>query len=186
MSGTHRDILKDLGLLGLSIVVAIIFSQSSVLEKLLVSAQEYKILGSFIAGLFFTSVFTTAPAIVALGEISQVFSLFTVAFFGAIGAVVGDMLIFYFVKERFSEHLTELFAHQSFSKRVRVLFKRRSFRWITFLVGGLVIASPLPDEIGISILGFSKMKPSRFILLSFVCNLVGIVLIGLAARAFVV
>lgn len=184
MSETNKkDLLRDIGLLALSILIAVLFARSSALTALLVSAQEYKILGSFIAGIFFTSVFTTAPAVVTLGALAQTTPLLLVALFGAAGSVLGDMIIFYFVRERFSEHLTALFAHQSGSKRIRVLFKRRAFKWITFLVGGLIIASPFPDEIGISLLGFSKMKSSSFMLLSFSCNFFGILLVGLAAQA---
>ena len=62
--------------------------------------------------------------------------------------------------------------------------KLKFFRWLTFLVGGLIIASPLPDELGISILGFSKMKVSWFIAISLVFNFIGILLIGVVARAF--
>jgi len=54
---------------------------------------------------------------------------------------------------------------------------------LTFLVGGLIIVSPFPDEIGVSLLGFSKMRTSWFISLSFVFNFTGILLVGWVAKA---
>jgi len=72
--------------------------------------------------------------------------------------------------------------HRSIWRRFHLLFKRRFFRWITFFVGGFILASPLPDELGIAVLGFSKMRAKYFVLLSFVFNFLGIVLIGFTAR----
>jgi hypothetical protein len=77
----------------------------------------------------------------------------------------------------------ELIGHRTFGKRMRSFFKLRLFRWLSLFVGGLIMASPLPDEVGISLMGMSKIKVPWFVTLSFVFNFIGIVLIGLAARA---
>ncbi len=77
----------------------------------------------------------------------------------------------------------EIIKHQGAGKRIKLLLKLKFFRWLTFLAGGLIIASPLPDELGISLLGFSKMKTSWFIPLSFAFNFIGILLIGWVAKA---
>ncbi len=175
--------MQDVGIIVLSICIAIILIESNVLSEILDSTKDLVFVGSFIAGLFFTSIFTTAPAMVTLGEIAQGHSIILNAVIGALGAVLGDLIIFRFVKDRFSEHLTDLLATQGGGRRLRALLKRRSFRWITFLLGGLIIASPLPDELGVSLLGFSKMRASGFVILSFLGNFLGILLIGLAARA---
>ncbi|MEQ1561100.1 MAG: hypothetical protein ABL899_00085 [Nitrospira sp.] len=174
---------QDIAIIAMSVLVAIMLSKTGALESLLSSTASLKFAGSFIAGMFFTSVFTTAPAIVTLGEIAHSNSLILTAFFGALGAVVGDVIIFRFIEDRLSEHLVELVKHESWWKRVRALFKLKYFRWFTFLLGGFIISSPLPDELGIGLLGFSKMKMSVFIPISFFFNFVGIVLIGIVARA---
>ena len=166
-----------------SIFIAVVLVQTDILIKILTSTQELELLGSFIAGIFFTSVFTTAPAIVTLGEIAQNNSIISVAVLGSIGAVIGDLVIFYFFRDRFTEHIMELVQHQGIGKRIKVLLKQKSFRWLTFFVGGLIIASPLPDELGISLLGFSKMRTSWFIPLSLIFNFLGILLIGWIAKA---
>lgn len=186
MSTNNRKnnfLLQDMAIIVLSIIIAVILVKTKVLIKILTSTQELELLGSFIAGMFFTSVFTTAPAIVTLGEIARANSILPTAIFGAIGAVVGDLIIFRFVRDRFSEHLMEIIKHQGAGKRIKLLLKLKIFRWLTFLAGGLIIASPFPDELGISLLGFSKMRTSRFIPLSFAFNFSGILLIGWVAKA---
>ncbi len=176
-------LLHDVLSIIVSIGIAVILVQTNVLTKILTATQEFQFLGSFIAGLFFTSVFTTAPAIVTLGEIARIHEIVPTALFGAMGAVVGDLVIFRFVRDTFAEHILELIRHRDMGKRMAVLLKLKLFRWLSFFVGGLIIASPLPDELGVSLFGFSKMKMVWFIPLSFFFNFIGIVLIGLVARA---
>lgn len=77
----------------------------------------------------------------------------------------------------------ELLGHQGSIKRIKAVFRLRFFRWLTWLLGGLIIASPLPDELGIGLLGFSKMKLAAFIPLSLIFNSLGILVIGLVARS---
>ncbi len=167
-----------------SVLVAIGLGRSGLVISLLTKTKEMEVLGSLIAGSFFTSVFTTAPAIVALGQIAHENSILLTALFGAFGAVIGDLVIFRFVRDRLSEHLVDLYSHKNKGLKMRPLFRRRIFRWLTFLVGGLIIASPLPDELGIAVLGFSKISLRRFIPLSYLFNFIGILLIGLVAKAF--
>jgi len=180
-NGNH--ILQDIAIIALSVLVAVLLMRTGVLVNLPVSAGEMQVFGAFIAGMFFTSVFTTPPAIVALGEIARIDGILVTAFAGAAGSVVGDLIIFRFIRDRFAEHLLELVGHRTFGKKFKALLKLRYFRWFTFFLGSLIIASPLPDELGISLLGFSRMKVRWFMPVSFVLNFIGIVFIGLVARA---
>ena len=112
----------------LSIFIAVILVKTKILIGILISTKELKLLGSFITGMFFTSVFTTVPAIVTLGEIARTNSVVLVAIFGAMGAVVGDLIIFRFIRDKLSEHLLELAKHQGAGKRFKVLLKLKYFR----------------------------------------------------------
>lgn len=167
-----------------SIGVATLLARSSFFEVILASTKEFEILGSFVAGMFFTSVFTTAPAIVVLGEISQANGILVTAILGALSAVAGDLVIFRFIKDSLGEHIALLRSAPSPKVCLEeCLRNRRMFRWLTFVAGGLVIASPLPDELGVSMLGMSKMRLSVFIPISFAFNFLGILAIGLVASA---
>lgn len=177
--------MQDLAIITMSIVFAVFLVETSILSKILLSTLRLELFGSFVAGLFFTSIFTTAPAIVTLGQIAHSSgSVWSTALFGALGAVVGDLFIFKFVRDRLSEHFLELIKHEGYWKRVKALLRLKYFRWITFLLGGLIIASPFPDELGIGLLGFSKMKVKTFIPISFIFNFIGIVIIGFVAQNF--
>ena len=177
------DFLRDIAIIFLSILIAVVLVKTDVLIKILLSARELEFLGSFVAGIFFTSVFTTAPSVVTLGELARDNSVFLVAVFGGLGAMVGDWIIFRFVRDRFSEHLLELLRHKKAGKRIRAVFRLKLFRWLAFFIGGLVIASPLPDELGIALWGFSKLGGWRVLLFSFISNTLGILLIGLVAKS---
>ena len=177
-----NNLVRDLALVILSVFIAIILVKTGVLKELITSTQEVRFIGSFIAGIFFVSVFTVAPATVALGEIAQSNSVITVAIIGGLGALIGDLIIFRFVKDRVFQHFSYL-IRISKSERLFSIFKLRLFRWVIPFMGALIIASPLPDEIGIAMLGLSKMKNSYFILLSFVLNSAGILIVGLIAKA---
>jgi hypothetical protein len=110
-------LMRDIAIIALSILVAVILARTDALVNILTSSKELELLGSFIAGMFFTSLFTTAPAMVTLGEIAQTNSLFLTALFGAIGAATVDLIIFIFVKDRFSKHVMEVVATSGKGKR---------------------------------------------------------------------
>lgn len=175
-------LLQDAAIIFISVLVAVILAKTGVLKNILISTNELGLFGGFLSGMFFTSVFTTPPAMVALGEIARIDGIIATAIVGAVGAVIGDLVIFRFIRDRFAEHLLELTGHKSLGKKLKALLKLRHFRWFTFFLGGLIIASPLPDELGIGLLGFSKMKLRWFIPLSFSFNFIGILLIGLIAK----
>ena len=176
-------ILRDVAIIFLSILIAIILAKTDILIRILVSARELELLGSFVAGMFFTSVFTTAPSTVTLGELARNNSVFLVALFGGLGAMADDWIIFRFVRDSLSEHIPKLIRLPAGGRRLRLIFKTKLFRWLAFLVGGLIIASPLPDEIGIALWSFSRLGGWRMAATSFVFNTVGILFIGLVAKS---
>ncbi len=176
-------IIEDIIIVVLSIFAAVVLVQTQILAQILASTQEFKLIGSFVAGMFFTSIFTTTPSIVALGEIAQMQPVLHVAFLGALGALIGDLIIFRFIKDRLSDHLMELMKHQVAGTKLKFRHHLTFFKYLTFFVGGIIIASPLPDEVGIGLLGLSKMNMKLFIPIAFLGNFVGILLIGIVANA---
>jgi hypothetical protein len=176
------DLAKDVTIICASIIFAILIAKSGAVEQLLGLTRDIGILGSFITGIFFTSILTLAPATVVLGEIAQTTPLLQVALYGATGAVIGDLLIFFFIRDGISDDVTSFFKSTRFS-RFFFLFRHKRMKWISPVVGALIIASPLPDELGIALMGFSKVKTALLIPISFVMNALGIVLVGLVARS---
>lgn len=185
--GTKRELIRDLLVVIFSILVAILLAVTPALSAVLLAGRSWHALGSFIAGIFFTSIFTTAPATVALAEISHSNSLWLTAFFGACGALLGDLFIFKFVRDNVARDFEFIFREIRQEKRWLKIHHHwkelHAFKWLVPLAGALLIASPLPDELGLTILGLSKIKMRVMIPLTFGLNLLGIVVIGLLGRA---
>ena len=181
MNNHANNLVRDLALVVFSILIAIILAKTGAFQDLITSTQEVRLIGSFIAGILFVSVFTAAPATVALGEIAQSNSIITVAIIGGLGALIGDLLIFRFVRDKVSQDFSYL-VKISRTERFFSVFKLKLFRWVIPFVGALIVASPFPDEVGLAMLGLSKTKTSVFIPLSFFLNLIGILIIGLIAK----
>ncbi|MBI2450784.1 MAG: hypothetical protein HYV52_00375 [Parcubacteria group bacterium] len=181
MKDSNGNLIKDLAIIAFSVLIAILMVKTGALKTLLVSSQEVKLIGSFVAGIFFVSIFSAAPATVALAEIAQSNSIFWSAFFGGMGALVGDLIIFRFIKNRLTDDFLQL-IRKTKSERLASLFRLRLFKWLIPFVGALVVASPLPDELGLMMMGLSKMKTSLFMPISFFLNFLGILTIGLIAK----
>ena len=137
-----------------------------------------------IAGAFFTSLLTVVPATVVLLEVAQTFNPFLVAVLGGAGAVIGDLFLFLFVREAVSRQ-APLFLKESQRRYLRSLFAHPLLHWLLPLCGAIIIASPLPDEFGLALMGLSRMDIKVFIPLSFTMNFIGIALLALAARSVV-
>lgn len=201
MRHKKRHVIQDFLVIAISLVLAIYLANTDVVGEFAnifkanslsgaIGGLEFNLLpyiGFFVAGMFFTSAFTTAPAIVLLGEFAQHNNILTVALLGGIGAVVGDFILFTFVKDRVSIDLKYIFelsrGRNPLIKRLSAVFHARLFRFFAPFVGGLIIASPLPDELGVTILGLSKMNNKVFLLISLCFNIIGIYVIGSVARA---
>ena len=115
---------------------------------------------------------------------AQTNSILLMAFFGGLGALLGDLIIFCFVKNNLSEDFLYLIKKTK-SERLMSIFRLKLFRWLIPLLGAIVVASPLPDELGLMMMGLSKMKTALLIPLSFLLNSLGILIIGLIAKAII-
>src|SRR3989338_8904963 len=177
-----RHLRQDFFILLASIAVAWAIVHFGIVETLLLYTGDGVLLTGFIAGMFFTSVMTTAPAIAVLGVLSFHINPLALAIAGGLGAVCGDYLIFAFVRDRLGDDFAYLIKRTG-TPRFFKIFHRKSFRWVLPFIGGLIIASPLPDELGLALLGLARMRTGRFLLLSFALNSAGILLIALAAHS---
>lgn len=185
MDNLRNRLLRDLSIVGLSVIVAVILAKSAALEEFFTTASEWRAISALVAGALWVSVFTAAPATVALAELAQANSLFLVALFGGLGALFGDWLIFRFIKYNLAEgfiHLFHLIKKPEHEKWLAFL-PRKYLRWLAPVLGIVIIASPLPDELGLLLMGLSKIKTSVFIPLSFALNFLGILAVGTVARS---
>lgn len=177
------NIREDIIALGVSVLLAWFLFYSEALTNLLAATETGKILESFVVGIFFTSAFTLVPASFFLAQLSQVISPWLVAFFGALGAMCGDLILFLFIRDRLASDIKALFP-KGVVRHVLRSFHFGFWKWLAPLLGALIIASPLPDEFGISLLGLSRVRVAVLLPIAFVMNFLGILLIIAVARVF--
>jgi len=132
-------------IVALSIVAAVILAKSGLISSFVELTSGSKAFSSFIAGAFFTSIFTVAPAGVALAAIGGSFPPILVAFFGALGAILVDHIIIYFVRKDLTEDLDGL-SEMAFKRHLIRAFHFGFLKWAAFIIGLFFIATPLPDE----------------------------------------
>ena len=173
---------KNTTLLIISLGLFFYFAQSDVVQAVVKSVGSLGYIGALIAGIFFVSTFTAAPAAVVMFKLAEYLNPLEVALFAGIGAMIGDYLIFRFLKDRVYDELQPAFTRMG-GKYLVDLFKTPYFAWLLPLIGAIIIASPLPDEAGISILGLSKLNKWQFLIISFLLNATGIFFIVLLAQS---
>lgn len=164
------------------IIVAIFLIQSDFINNFITSLDGLRWLGMILAGIFFTSLFTTAPAIAVLGVFALNSPIWEVVLFGGIGAVIGDFIIFSFVRGRVYKELEFLLSEPS-KNRIPLIFKKELFKFLLPFIGALFIASPLPDEMGVAMLGISNISKKNFFILVFLLHSFGIFVVVSLARA---
>jgi hypothetical protein len=172
---------KNTFLLVLSIALFIYFAESDFVQNIIAQVGNFGYIGAFVAGIFFVSTFTVVPAMAVLFHLAEQLHPIEVAVLAGLGAMLGDYIIFRFMKDRVFDELLPL-ARKFHTSKVKAMFTSPYFAWLLPLVGATVIASPLPDEVGVSMLGLSKIKKWQFFLLAFVLNAVGILIVILLAQ----
>lgn len=174
---------KNTALLVLSLVVLFFITDTQAFQNLIAVVSGFGYLGVFAIGLMLASVYTVASASVILFGLVESFDPLVIALIAGLGAVVADYVIFRFLKDRVLHELEPLVKHMGGSYLGK-LFHTPYFIWLIPFVGAVIIASPLPDELGISMLGLSKIGNWPFVALSFLLNAIGIFIIVTLARAF--
>lgn len=177
-------LLKDSSLIFGSIALAVFLLLNPVVDQILASTMQVDVLVSFLAGVFVTSVLTAPSAVVVFGELGGVMSPWLIAFVGAFGSVCGDLILFRFVRSHFTEDINVFVRSHTF-KKLFSFSRFKTFRWLLPFIGGILIASPLPDELGVTLLGVTKLPTKFFMIISYFSNFVGILLIALIGQSLV-
>ena len=131
-------------------------------------------IGTFLSGIFFAYGFTAAPATAILLVMSKWQNIIIAGIAGGLGALAGDFIIFKFIRHSMMGE-TEMLKMRFFPGSVQHPFLRK---YVIPILAGFIIASPLPDEIGVSMLAASRIISTRvFAVISFLLNTAGIFVI---------
>jgi len=157
----------------------IIFSNNHV-ENFILSLGSFSYLGIFIAGIFFSFGFST-PFAIGFFVNSNPTSILLAAVIGGFGALISDLLIFKIIRFSFMDEFKRIERTRFINSIKKTLKKDLGSKinsYLIFILAGIVIASPLPDELGVSMLaGLSNINVKVMALISFIMNSLGILII---------
>jgi uncharacterized membrane protein YdjX (TVP38/TMEM64 family) len=168
---------KNLTFLLLSLVLAYFVLRNENLHSYLLHLGNFGYLGAFLAGILFVSTFTVATGAIILLVLAESLSPIEIGIIAGLGAVVGDFAIFRFVKDDLAREIKQIYNLLNKNHHFSKVLHTKYFSWTLPVVGAIIIASPLPDEIGVSLMGISKLKTYQFFLVSFILNAIGIFLV---------
>ena len=167
---------KNLTLIGLSVFITLLLSGYETFHSLLLNLGELGYIGAFIAGILFVSTFTVTTGALILLVLAEKLSPVEIGIIAGLGAVIGDLIIFRLVKNNLFEEIQPIYEKLGGDHLANVLHSKY-FSWTLPVIGAIIIASPLPDEVGVSLMGISNMKLYKFLLISFILNAVGVFLV---------
>jgi len=156
----------------LTIILAFYLHFSGILKQLVELTGDFGIIGVLISGIFFGYAFTAAPATASLISYTNYFNPLIISFIGATGTMIGDLLLFNFFKKGLPKEVDTIIKKTKMHK-----LKKSKYKWILPGMAGFIIASPLPDEVGISLLGINKFDTKTFMFLAFALNFIGLLII---------
>ncbi len=145
----------------------------------------------FLGGLLFSFGFTTPFAIAIFIEMADTVNPLWGALIAGFAAMISDMAIFEFVRFSFMDEFHRL-NKTSTIRWFRKLFHQESIpehirQYISLSVAGILIASPLPDELGVTLMSSaSELKPRTFASVCLLCDCVGVLIVLLATQALAV
>ncbi|MEM3370237.1 MAG: hypothetical protein QXW00_02055 [Candidatus Woesearchaeota archaeon] len=140
-------------------------------------------LGTFIAGMGFTYGFTAAPATAILLLLSKSQNIIIAGLIAGAGSLIGDLLIFYLVRDTLDDEIKK-FKDEAIIKYIISRVPTWARKFLVPILAGIIIASPLPDEIGVALLASaSEVSGRTFSAISYVLNTSGIFVILFLGRA---
>lgn len=184
MSAWRKYKYKNLTLFFLSLIFAFLLGRYEPFRALLLNLGDFGYIGAFFAGALFVSTFTVSIGAVILFILAESLLPLEIAIIAGLGGVVGDFTIFRFIKDNLSSELGSLYDHVDGDHHLQKILHSKYFSWTLPVIGAIIIASPFPDELGVSLMGISKMRTYQFLIVSFFLNSIGIFLIVSAFPIF--
>lgn len=165
---------KNLTFVFIGIIATLILARTEGFNEFLIQIGSWGYVGAFFAGMLFVSTFTVTLGALLLFDFAQTLNPYELAIIGGIGGSMGDLFIFSLIKDNLMGEITEIYNKDFNGKHLSRILHTKYFHWMMPVVGAVIMASPLPDEAGISLMGLSKISTDKFILISFLLNMVGI------------
>ena len=135
------------------------------------------LVGAFFAGVMYVYGFTAAYGTAIFLILAKGNDLVMTGLVAGAGALLGDILIFKFLRRSFSDELL-LLSKEKFFAEIGKKLPLGTKKFFLPAIGGLIIASPLPDELGILLLAASPVVSTKnFAAISYILKTAGILFI---------
>ena len=168
----------------ISLSVAWWIIKSGVVNQFVDSLSTLKFVAEFIAGAFYTSVLTIPIALAMFISLAPNQNPIIFALIGGLGASVVDYLLIKLYRNNVSKDLLPLTKHFKIFL-IRKTLKLLHLDFIIPVLGALIIASPLPDELGLFFLGSSNLSTRQIFILTYIFNTTGILVIVAPINLFI-
>lgn len=157
--------------------------RSEMFNNLVKMVLPLKFVAEFLAGIFYVSFLTAPISIAMLLVLADINNPILTAALAGLGAAFGDLVIVKFFKEKLVKDV-DLISRELQLKKVNNFLIKWKLDFLTPLLGAIIIASPLPDEVGLMMLGASKLTYREIAILTYVLNTAGILLIVVPINLF--
>ena len=169
-----------LSLFVICIILAYILFKNPVIKNFVLSLENLSYMGVFIAGLFFSFGFTS-PFSAGFFITLNTENIFLSGVLGGLGAMLADLFIFSLIRLSFKDEFLRLEKTKIVREVQNAIDKtigKKLEHYLMYAFAGILIASPLPDEVGVTMLaGLTKIKPGILCIISFVLNSLGIIIL---------
>ncbi|MBI2337633.1 hypothetical protein HYU95_00460 [Candidatus Daviesbacteria bacterium] len=146
------------------------------LHSIIESIMPLRIVAEIVAGILYTFFLTSPISVAMLIVLARDNNPIITAILAGFGAVLGDFLIIKFFKQEVSTDLN-LVSKELHLQKINKLLQIFHLDFVTPFLGAVLIASPFPDELGLMMMGVSKLGYREIAILTYILNTAGILLI---------
>ena len=125
----HRYHYKNLTYLLISIIISFILFKIPAFQEFLYHLGNFGYIGAFISGMLFVSTFTISIATVILIFLSQVLDPIEIGVVAGLGAVLSDLTIFHFIRNKGLIQEIDNFFKFFGSDHIKHLLHTKYFSW---------------------------------------------------------
>lgn len=173
----HHHQKHNLRLLFVGTILAFVLIKANQFTNLTGIVNSYPVFFAYFGGMLFASTFTVSTGAIILVSLSQSNPFAIVSVLATLGAITCDSFIFLAIKDNVSHHISETYSYFSKHNHLHKILHTRYFAWTLPVIGAVLMATPLPDELAVSLLGLSKLSYSKFVTIALISHFIGISLI---------
>lgn len=132
------------------------------------NVHSFGLFGSFLVGAFYTFGLTTPTAFILILEIMAINDAISTAIAAAFSAAMVDTILFLLLKDQLEKNTVKIIG--------LIRKKISGFNMAFPIVGFFIFGSPLPDELGLALMGIIEIKPLKIFIIVFLAKVITLLL----------